>query len=86
MPFTIILPNDVAYRTGEAEIVVEAQTYEQAVWEIVNKYPACRDLLINSKDELRRTIRCTIGNEFLTWNTPIPTASKVRLVFAVSGG
>jgi hypothetical protein len=85
MSLTIKLTSDIARCTGSTEFSVDAANYSEALWKLVAAFPACRDLLVNSKGELRDTVRCSAAGKILNEESTIGDA-PVELFFIRSGG
>ena len=86
MSFTLELPGDIGGRVGAPTVIANTTTYPRALRQLVAAYPSVRGLLVNSKDELRQTIRCSLDGNILNEETLIPDGSRIKLFFIRAGG
>lgn len=86
MPFNLELSTDLSARLGMSIIKLDAVTYPAALRRLADEYPVVHNLLINSKGELRQTIRCSIQGQIINDDTPIPADAQVKLFFIHAGG
>lgn len=86
MPFTLELPSDIGSRLEVTQVSFEGNKYRVALRKLANENPNIHDFLINSKNELRQTIRCSMNGRILEEDSVIPDGAQVQLFFIRAGG
>jgi hypothetical protein len=86
MAFTLELTPDLCSRLGRKTVTIDSTSYPKALRWLADNHANIHDLLINSKNELRQTVRCSIGGEVIDNDLIIPDGARVKLFFIQAGG
>ncbi len=86
MSFILELSSDLCAKLGTPTVKLDAAKYPTALRRLADENPSVYSLLINSKGELRQTIRCSIQGKVIDDDTLIPDGTQVKLFFIHAGG
>jgi molybdopterin converting factor small subunit len=86
MTFVLELPTDIASKIGATQVMIDLDEYPKALRQLALNKPEIHSLLINSKNELRQTIRCSVNGELLDTDSKILDGTRVKLFFISAGG
>lgn len=78
------------YAGGQSEVMVQGQSVEAAMHDLMAQFPAMRPHLYNERGELRPFVNLFLGQvnirDLQGLQTPLGAQDKVRLVPAIAGG
>jgi len=88
---TVRIPTPLRSATdGESSVEVEAETVDEALRTLVDRYPDLADNLYNEDDELRQFVNVYVGDEDVRFGDGVDTAldagDEVSLVPSIAGG
>jgi len=88
---TVRIPTPLRSATdGESTVEVEAETVDDALRTLVERYPDLADNLYNEDDELRRFVNVYVGDEDIRFGDGVDTSlepgDEISIVPSIAGG
>jgi len=88
---TVRIPTPLRSATdGESTVEVEAETVDDALRTLVERYPDLADNLYNEDDELRRFVNVYVGDEDVRFGDGVDTSlepgDEISIVPSIAGG
>lgn len=79
-----------SYTNGQSEVIVNGQTVEQAMQDLLKKYPALKPHLYNSNGGLRPFVNLFLGENNIKdlqgLETPLKEEDRLLLIPSIAGG
>jgi molybdopterin converting factor small subunit len=88
---TIKLPSPLRpYAGGQQEVLVAGDTVSEVLGQLLESYPALRQHLMNSEDQLRPFVNLFLGDENIMelqgLATPLKAGDRLLLIPSIAGG